>query len=188
MSKYHPQNYGPSDEMPLSQKQNESSPLRSLQGLAEDRGADIDLKSLLALARKLENWPADEIKEVCISLGQRERKEGEPAFPTLGILLDALRSKNTSSSHKAAASKNAEEIEQFYWDHIDYKISCGMNEQEAMDTITTPGYVGRRAYMKRPPRIRFCEDCGGMGMTRHIRSDVCFVRDCGRCHSTGRAA
>jgi hypothetical protein len=140
------------------------------------------------LARKLENWPENEVREVCVYLGESERKEGEPAFPTLGALVAALRSKNTSSAHKATAEKNSEEIEQFYWDHIDYKVECGMTLQQAMDTITTPGYVGRRASMTRPPRIRFCEDCEGIGMMRFLRSGITFVRPCSACNSTGRAA
>ena len=153
-----------------------------------DRGADPDLKSLVALARKLENWPSEEIRLACLNIGKRARQEGEPAFPTFGAIVDELRSLGSSRVSKSAAEKNMEEIEQFFWDHVDYQMEVtGKNEQEVLNGITQPGFTGRRAGT-RPAKIHFCAECGGMGMTRHIQAGKTFVRTCGECKGYGRAA
>lgn len=86
------------------------------------------------------------------------------------------------------AKKNAEEIEQFFWDHVDFRMEeTGWSEQKVLDSIKQPGFTGRRAGT-RPPRIYFCRECEGMGMIRFQQGGVNKVRDCYLCKSTGRAA
>jgi hypothetical protein len=176
MSKYHPQNYGEDAERRPSPKQNEYSPLESLQELAEDRGAEPELRSLVGLARKLENWPWSEVREACIALGKRERREGEPAFPPLGAIIEELKRLGSNRASQTATERSNAELEQFFWEHIDYKVETfHLTEQQALDTIQQPGFVGRKAATRPPtPKSPYCGDCFS-GLMRYIQPNGDFL-------------
>lgn len=129
--------------------------------LALDRGAVVDPRTSATLARKLENWPPAEVRAACVSIGKRSRAEGEPAFPTLGILLDELKALSSSRVQHKSADRNSAEIEQFFWEHVDYQMEItGKTEQEVLDGIKQPGFIGRRAGSRPAPlETGFCGRC-----------------------------
>lgn len=162
MSKYHLENYESNNDRQLSQKQPAYSPLESLQELAEARQAhQMSVQTLVAYARKLEAWPDDEIYDACQNLSRRPRKEGETAFPELGAIIAELRQASSSRVGKTAAEKNAAEIEDFFWEHVDYQIELrGCPEQQFLDTVMQPGFVGRKAGTRPVPlKEEFCGRC-----------------------------
>lgn len=176
MGKYQPTRYESTAETPHSQKQSGYSILESLQELAEDRGADPDPRNLVNLARKLDGWPPEEVREACISIGRRERDEGEPAFPVIGTIERELRRLSASKASQSATERSNAELEQFFWEHIDYKMErFGMTEQQALDTIQQPGFTGRKAGTRPPPlQSPYCGDCFS-GLMRYIQPNGDFL-------------
>lgn len=178
MGKYRPQNYERNAETQHLQKPSGYSILDSLQELAEDRGADVDPKSLAGLARKLETWPSEEVYRACQAIGRRTREEGQPAFPTVGMILDELRAQGEARRARTESEEDSRLIERWFWEHVDFKREeTGWSEQQVLDSIKQPGFTGRKAGT-RPDFPPLCEDCGGVGMIRIQRGGNNFARPC----------
>ena len=182
MGRYQPTRYESTAETPHSQKQSGYSILESLQELAEDRGADPDPRSLVNLARKLDSWPAEEVRTVCVAIGRREREEGEPAFPTIGGIERELRRLSSNRASQTATERSNAELEQFFWEHIDFKMeSQRMTEQQALATIQQPGFTGRKAGTRPPPLISpYCGDCFS-GLARCVQPNGDYIMRTCRC-------
>jgi hypothetical protein len=114
--------------------------------LAEARQADVSDKAYELYSAALHNYPESDVREVVTAIAKRRRGEGEKAFPSLGDLIEPLENMAAMKRQGEAERKRREEETAYFWKWVDEQVAVtGKPEQEILDSIRTPGYVGLMA-------------------------------------------
>ena len=125
--------------------------LKNLFTLAEARQAAVSESTLKLYVSTLMDWPVEDVEQVCTKIATSPRREGETAFPPLGNILEDLRACKAAKLRTDKAKANAAFLEQSFWDHIEWRMEAtGQSEQDVLDSIRQPGFIGRKARGTQP--------------------------------------
>jgi hypothetical protein len=97
-------------------------------------------------AARLWKLPVDCVREAIANLAELPRREAETAFPDLGTILGQIDAVKGKRERERRIKERKRRDEQDFWDWVDYRIAeTGKKEQEILDAVKVPGYMGRRA-------------------------------------------
>lgn len=120
-----------------------------LLGLAEARQTTVSDKTLQLYATKLAELPIDDVKAAVNQLAGEPRRDGDPAFPSLGSIKSRVLEVRVERRRARHTQVTLSQYERDFWDWVDSRLqdpdTVGMTEQQFLDTINRPGYTGRKA-------------------------------------------
>jgi hypothetical protein len=119
----------------------------TLRALAEARQAVATEKTLTLYARELARFSAEDARAAVRELAMTPRREGEPAFPSLGDLVARIREREARRAMQDRSRALIAEMERDFWLWVDATLADHPEETEQglLDSIRTPGYRGRTA-------------------------------------------
>lgn len=97
------------------------------------------------------DWPVEDVEQVCTKIATSSRREGETAFPALGNIMEELRARQAAQARIGGAKANEAFLESAFWEHVEWRMeTTGQSEQEVLDSIRQPGFIGRKARGTQP--------------------------------------
>lgn len=117
-----------------------------LVGLAEARQANVSDKAYELYSAALSKFQESDVRAVVNALALKRRGDGEKAFPALGDLVEPLENMTAQRRRQEAERKRHEAAMADFWRWVDEQMEVtGRPEQEILDSIRTPGYMGLKA-------------------------------------------
>ncbi len=130
----------------LPDAQVQLSIVKLLAGLAEARQASVSDKTFRMYARHLAEFEYADVQEAVRQLARMGRADGETAFPAMGQIIDKVFAIRKIRVRDMAIKLLRDQDEADFWNWVARRIGdTGQTEQQILDSVTAPGYTGRKA-------------------------------------------